>query len=96
MFHIYTDGATLPRNPGPSAWGYVVLADDHETILQEACGMWRHSTNQRAELKAIVTALYPPSGEAWPEMWATLDILHSGIPVLRRNTADKEKEEGGQ
>ena len=56
MLHIYSDGATLPTNPGPSAYGYVILREDHETILHEGFGMWQHSTNQRAELCAIVSA----------------------------------------
>lgn len=57
MLYVYTDGATSPTNPGPSAYGYVILREDHETILHEAFGLWQHSTNQRAELGAIVSVL---------------------------------------
>ena len=56
MLHIYTDGA-CSGNPGPAAYGYVILASDHATILAESVATWQHSTNQRAELQAIVSAL---------------------------------------
>lgn len=55
MFKIYTDGSVL-GNPGPSAYGYVVLSEAEE-ILHETVGTWEKSTNQRAELQAIVSAL---------------------------------------
>lgn len=69
------------------------IANVRQSLLDENAGLLRM---YYAEYPAFRAALYPRSGEAWPEMWATLDILHSGIPVLRRNVAGKEKEEGGQ
>lgn len=56
MIYLYTDGAAEP-NPGPSAWGYTVVADNLNDIIHEDCGVWRLSTNQRAELMAIVKGL---------------------------------------
>jgi ribonuclease HI len=56
MFHIYTDGSAQ-TNPGKSGWAYLILADDHHTHVHKDHGTWHYSTNQRAELMAIVEAL---------------------------------------
>lgn len=55
MFKVYTDGS-VSGNPGPAAYGYVVLSEEEE-VLHEAVGTWTRSTNQRAEIQAIVSAL---------------------------------------
>lgn len=60
-YQIYTDGSTEPTNPGPSAYGFVVL-NAKEEILHQQVGMWKRSTNQRAELKAILEGLRWVSG----------------------------------
>jgi ribonuclease HI len=50
---IYTDGACL-GNPGPGAYGVVLLYDEHR---KELSGGFRLTTNNRMEILAAVVAL---------------------------------------
>ena len=67
MIHIYTDGSCI-KNPGPAAYAFVGLVAGRETILCEKVGMWEHSTNQRAELQAIVSSLQ--WAQDLPRVWS--------------------------
>jgi ribonuclease HI len=50
---IYGDGA-CSGNPGPGGWGAVLLSGDRR---KELSGGEAHTTNQRMELMAVVSAL---------------------------------------
>jgi ribonuclease HI len=50
---IFTDGACRP-NPGPGGWGILLRCRGHEKRL---CGGEPHTTNNRMELLATITAL---------------------------------------
>ena len=50
---IFTDGASR-RNPGPSGWGAVVVANDR---VVELGGGEDHTTNNRMELQAVISAI---------------------------------------
>lgn len=50
---IYTDGA-CSGNPGPGGWGAVLLYGDH---VKEMSGGEPETTNNRMELKAVISAL---------------------------------------
>ena len=50
---IFTDGACR-GNPGPGGWGAILRYGDKETHLQ---GAEEHTTNNRMELQAAVSAL---------------------------------------
>ncbi len=50
---IYTDGACDP-NPGPGGWAAVLRSGPHEKVLT---GHEPHTTNNRMELQAVITAL---------------------------------------
>ncbi|OQW95965.1 MAG: ribonuclease HI [Beggiatoa sp. IS2] len=50
---IFTDGACRP-NPGPGGWGVLLRYRGHEKRL---CGGELHTTNNRMELLAVITAL---------------------------------------
>lgn len=52
----YTDGACAPTNPGPSAWGAVVIAPDAAEGI-DARGFIGHGTNQIAEITAAIEGL---------------------------------------
>ena len=52
---IYTDGSCLKNPDGPSGWGYVIV--DDEEIVKENSGGIASSTNNRAELMAVIRAL---------------------------------------
>lgn len=53
---IYTDGGARPSNPGPAAWGFVVV-DPNGIIIHEHSGFKAHATNNEMELTAISMAL---------------------------------------
>ena len=53
MVIIFTDGAAR-GNPGPGGWGAIVLSDDSVTELG---GGEDHTTNNRMELTAVISAL---------------------------------------
>jgi len=50
---IYTDGAAR-GNPGPGGYGIVLLSGEHRKELSEG---FRHTTNNRMELLAVIVAL---------------------------------------
>jgi ribonuclease HI len=52
----YTDGACAPSNPGPAAWGAVLLPPAHAAST-EHYGFIGHGTNQIAELTAAIEGL---------------------------------------
>lgn len=51
--HIYTDGAAS-GNPGPGGYGIVMLYKGHRKEFSEG---FRHTTNNRMELMAVIVAL---------------------------------------
>ena len=51
--HIYTDGAAS-GNPGPGGYGIVMLYKGHR---KEISGGFKHTTNNRMELLAVIVAL---------------------------------------
>ncbi len=51
---IYTDGSCL-GNPGPGGFGVICIQDDK--IIATYQGNSKHTTNNRMELKAAITAL---------------------------------------
>jgi ribonuclease HI len=50
---IYADGACR-GNPGPGGWGVLLISGEHE---KELYGGERHTTNNRMELMAVISAL---------------------------------------
>lgn len=53
MITIYTDGSAL-GNPGPGGYGIVLMAGQH---FKEVSQGYRHTTNNRMELLAVIVAL---------------------------------------
>jgi len=51
---IYTDGSCAPTNPGPGGWGAILESGTHR---KEISGSFRHTTNQRMELTAVIEAI---------------------------------------
>ena len=59
----YTDGGAAPSNPGPSAWGVVLIAPDN--TIQKFNGYIGRGTNQIAEITAAIEGLSRvPAGAA--------------------------------
>ena len=55
-FEIYTDGACWP-NPGPGGWAFVVIEVASGIVFAEHAGHLPETTNNRAEMTAIIEAL---------------------------------------
>ncbi|MEI6843503.1 MAG: ribonuclease HI [bacterium] len=53
MIQIFTDGSAR-GNPGPGGWGAIVATDD---MVIELGGREEHTTNNRMELLAVISAL---------------------------------------
>lgn len=58
MYHIYTDGACRSNPSEEGSWAYIILADNHSTIVaqygEKAKG---ETTNNQMELSAAIHAL---------------------------------------
>lgn len=52
---IYTDGG-CSGNPGPGGWAFVAL-DENGSVLCSQSGGEAHTTNNRMELKAVISSL---------------------------------------
>ena len=90
---IYTDGA-CSGNPGPGGWGVILQSGPHR---KELSGGEPHTTNNRMELMAAITALEALKGPSRVELWTDSNYLLDGITkwihAWRRNgwkTADKK------
>ncbi|MGE0802097.1 MAG: ribonuclease H [Lautropia sp.] len=77
----YTDGACAPSNPGPAAWGAVVLAPDGSEV--EAAGFIGPGTNQIAEITAAIEGLTrtPPATDV--ELVSDSQYVLKGISEWR-------------
>ncbi len=58
---MYTDGASR-GNPGPGGYGVVLQYGDHR---KELSGGFRHTTNNRMELMAVIKGLQALKGDGW-------------------------------
>ncbi|MFN3746597.1 MAG: ribonuclease HI [Hyphomicrobiaceae bacterium] len=90
---IHTDGA-CSGNPGPGGWGVILQSGPHR---KELSGGEPHTTNNRMELMAAITALEALKGPSRVELWTDSNYLRDGITkwihAWRRNgwkTADKK------
>jgi len=56
--NIYTDGG-CSGNPGPGGWAYVMVQKTYQgdEVLVERRGSEEHTTNNRMELMAVISAL---------------------------------------
>ncbi|MBN8788637.1 MAG: ribonuclease HI [Terrimonas sp.] len=71
---IYTDGAAR-GNPGPGGYGAILKWGNHE---KELSGGYRHTTNNRMELMAVIAAL-----EALTKTNLTITIYSDSQYVVR-------------
>ena len=53
MITVYTDGSAR-GNPGPGGFGVVMISGSHRKEISQG---YRHTTNNRMELLAVITAL---------------------------------------
>jgi len=90
---IYTDGA-CSGNPGPGGWGAILTFGDHE---KEISGREAHTTNNRMELMAAISALETLKRPCKIELHTDSQYLQQGISTWIKSwkkngwrTADKK------
>lgn len=78
--YAYTDGA-CSGNPGPGGWGTVLIARDGDTVVKERelKGGEAHTTNNRMELMAAITALETLSGPSTLTVVTDSSYVKDGI-----------------
>ena len=62
MIHLYTDGSAR-GNPGPGGYGTILRYGPHEKELTQG---FRHTTNNRMELLAVIVGLEAVTNPALP------------------------------
>mgnify|MGYP003393465130 CR=1 FL=1 len=72
---IFTDGAAR-GNPGPGGWGAIVLTDDS---AMELGGREEHTTNNKMELTAVISALESARNETEITLYTDSSYVLSGI-----------------
>ncbi len=90
---VYTDGA-CSGNPGPGGWGAILMSGSHR---KEIKGGEEHTTNNRMELMAVISALESMKYNSDVELWTDSQYVKNGITAWihswKRNgwkTADKK------
>lgn len=79
----YTDGACAPTNPGPAAWGAVILAPDGGET-EHARGFIGHGTNQIAEITAAIEGLLRVPEGAPVELVSDSQYVLKGLSEWRK------------
>jgi ribonuclease HI len=90
---IYTDGGCAP-NPGPGGWGAILINGEHRRELN---GGEPHSTNNRMELMAAISALEALKRPCVVDIHTDSQYVRNGITQWIKNwkrngwrTASKE------
>lgn len=90
---VYTDGA-CSGNPGPGGWGAILMSGTHRKELK---GGEDHTTNNRMELMAVISALEAMKYHSDVELYTDSQYVKNGITAWihswKRNgwkTADKK------
>ena len=78
---VYTDGSSL-SNPGPSGWGIVVIRPDGCRFSR--VGSARHTTNNRAELRAMIEGLRVAPADAPAVLYADSKYVVEGATKWRQ------------
>jgi ribonuclease HI len=82
-WQAYTDGACAPSNPGPAAWGAVILAPDGKSV-EEARGFIGRGTNQIAEITAAIEGLSRVPEGASVELVSDSQYVLKGLSEWRK------------
>lgn len=77
---IYTDGA-CSGNPGPGGWGALLVVGERE---REISGAEPHTTNNRMELLAAISALDALAGPSTVALYTDSQYVRNGISTWIR------------
>lgn len=83
---IHTDGGCR-GNPGPGGWGAVLRSGPHEKCLK---GSEAHTTNNRMELMAAISALRALTRPCRIELWTDSQYVRQGITQWIHNWVKKD------
>jgi len=81
VVHIFTDGACL-GNPGPGGWAALLRYGQHE---KELVGAASHTTNNRMELRAAISALQALTRPCTVYLHTDSQYLRQGITQWVKN-----------
>lgn len=81
VYTVYTDGACAPTNPGPCAWGAVLVADGQ--ALEQRCNFLGHGTNNIAEITAALKGLLMTPPGAIVDLYSDSQYTLKGISEWR-------------
>lgn len=84
----YTDGGCRPSNPGPAAWGAVVIEPDGITVHRYK-GHLGHGTNQIAELTAAMEGLSRVPAGASVKLISDSQYVLKGLTEWRKGWVAK-------
>jgi len=73
---IYTDRGCAPTNPGPGGWAAILIMGEHRKELK---GAEPHTTNNRMELMAAISALEALKRPCEVEMHMDSQYVREGI-----------------
>ncbi len=79
---IYTDGGCAPTNPGPGGWAAILIKGEHQKELK---GGEPHTTNNRMELMAAISALEALKASCVVEMHTDSQYVRDGITKYINN-----------
>lgn len=79
-----TDGACAPTNPGPAAWGAVIVRPDGVQV-EQACGFIGPGTNQIAEITAAIQGLQRVPDGVEVELVSDSQYVLKGLTEWRGN-----------
>lgn len=82
LWIAYTDGGAAPSNPGPSAWGAVIITPDK--AVSHHNGFIGHGTNQIAELTAAIEGLLRTPEGAKVELVSDSQYVLKGLTEWRK------------
>ena len=85
IVEIFTDGA-CSGNPGPGGWGAILRYGDHE---KELSGFSRHTTNNRMELLAAISAIEALKRTTVGELTTDSSYVRDGITKWIHNWKKK-------
>ncbi|QRX81716.1 ribonuclease H [Glaciimonas sp. PAMC28666] len=78
---VYTDGGAAPSNPGPAAWGAVVITPDK--VISHHKGFIGQGTNQIAELTAAIEGLSLIPADSKVELVSDSQYVLKGLTEWR-------------
>lgn len=86
-YEVHTDGACAPTNPGPCAWGAVIVKIEDGVPLghaQHLSGFLGHGTNQIAEISAATHGLRALASGVDVTLYSDSQYVINGITSWRR------------